>query len=395
MLILKQSTASQSVLLGPFVDDTDGATAETGLTIANTDIRLSKNGGNIVAKNSGGGTHDELGFYTITLDATDTNTVGRLQISCKMTGALVVFMECQVVEEAIYDALFASSAAGFDANGRVDVGSWLGNAVTASSGNPDVNVESIDDIDAPTTWKASINAEADTAISDASLATAAELAKVPKSDGTTSWNATALAAINAEADTAISDASLATAAELAKVPKSDGTTSWNATALAAINAEVDTSMTTYGLDHLLAASVAGTDVTDNSIIAHLVSNSATADWDDYDHTTMSMQGQTAFLSAILSDGPALPTKNVELSNFPFLMVDETDFATPETGLTVTCNISKDGGAFAASTNSAAEIGNGTYKITLTATEMNADTIILRFTATGAADRFVTLITQPT
>lgn len=31
-----------------------------------------------------------------------------------------------------------------DANNRVDVGSWLGNAVTASSGNPDVNVESMD-----------------------------------------------------------------------------------------------------------------------------------------------------------------------------------------------------------------------------------------------------------
>lgn len=50
-----------------------------------------------------------------------------------------------------------------------------------------------------------------------SLATAAELAKVPKSDGTTSWNATALAAINAECDTAISDASLATSANVAAV----------------------------------------------------------------------------------------------------------------------------------------------------------------------------------
>lgn len=51
----------------------------------------------------------------------------------------------------------------------------------------------------------------------ASAATAAELAKVPKSDGTATWNATALASINAEADTAISDASLATAAALATV----------------------------------------------------------------------------------------------------------------------------------------------------------------------------------
>jgi len=35
---LRQSTASQELLLGPFVDSTDGVTAETALTIANTDI---------------------------------------------------------------------------------------------------------------------------------------------------------------------------------------------------------------------------------------------------------------------------------------------------------------------------------------------------------------------
>ena len=112
MIFLKQSTASQSVLIGPFVDDTDGATAETGLTIANTDIRLSKAGGNMAAKNSGGGTHDEAGWYTITLDATDTATVGALQLSVDVAGALPVFAEFQVLEEAIYDALIGSGATG-------------------------------------------------------------------------------------------------------------------------------------------------------------------------------------------------------------------------------------------------------------------------------------------
>lgn len=51
----------------------------------------------------------------------------------------------------------------------------------------------------------------------AGAATAAELAKVPKSDGAVSWNSTALGAINAQCDTAISDAQLATAAALATV----------------------------------------------------------------------------------------------------------------------------------------------------------------------------------
>ena len=117
MLYLKQSTANQSVVIGPFVDDTDGVTPETGLTISNTDIRLSKNGGNIVAKNSGGGTHDELGMYTITLDATDTNTVGRLQLVVAESGALPVYATFQVLEESVYDALFGSGASGYAAAG--------------------------------------------------------------------------------------------------------------------------------------------------------------------------------------------------------------------------------------------------------------------------------------
>lgn len=124
MLYLKQSTASQSVLIGPFVDATDGSTAETALTIDAADIRLSKNGGNIVGKNSGGGTHDEIGYYTITLDATDTDTVGRLQLMVHESGALPVYHEFWVLEETIYDALFAASAAAFDANQDVTVGSF-------------------------------------------------------------------------------------------------------------------------------------------------------------------------------------------------------------------------------------------------------------------------------
>jgi hypothetical protein len=61
---------------------------------------------------------------------------------------------------------------------------------------------------------AQVNAECDTAITDAALATAAELAKVPKSDGTATWNATALASINAEADTALADYDSPTNAEM-------------------------------------------------------------------------------------------------------------------------------------------------------------------------------------
>ena len=143
---IKESTAV-TVKFGPFVDSTDGDTEETALTIAQADVRLSKNGGNFAQKNeTSSATHDELGYYDVDLDTTDTDTVGQLKVAVHESGALLVEQTYQVIEADIYDALFASGAAGFDSNGRVDVGSWLGTAVTLSSGNlPDVNIAEISD----------------------------------------------------------------------------------------------------------------------------------------------------------------------------------------------------------------------------------------------------------
>jgi hypothetical protein len=111
MQYLRQSTASQEVLIGPFLDDTDGKTAETGLTIANTDIKIWKTGGTTEAsKNSGGGTHIAAGRYYAVLDATDTDTIGPLEINVAVSGALPVKLRCCVLDEAVYDALFGTVA---------------------------------------------------------------------------------------------------------------------------------------------------------------------------------------------------------------------------------------------------------------------------------------------
>jgi hypothetical protein len=109
---LRQSTASQSRSTPAFIDDTDFKTPETALTIANTDVKLVKNGAASVNKNSGGGTHRINGTYSLTFDATDSDTVGELKVSIVVAGALPVFMTFTVLEEAIYDALFAASATG-------------------------------------------------------------------------------------------------------------------------------------------------------------------------------------------------------------------------------------------------------------------------------------------
>ena len=106
---LRQSTASQEFIVGPFLDDTDGKTAETGLTIANTDIRLFKHGASVFAnKNSGGGTHLEDGYYLITLDATDSNTLGLLTIQITMSGALPVKDNLMILNSNSWDSKYST-----------------------------------------------------------------------------------------------------------------------------------------------------------------------------------------------------------------------------------------------------------------------------------------------
>jgi hypothetical protein len=197
MFFLREDTASQSVVIGPFVDSLDGNTAETGLTISNTDIRLSKNGGNIVAKNSGGGTHDELGYYTITLDATDTDTVGRLQLMVHESGALPVYHEYQVLEEAVFDALFASGAAL-----AVTLGTGAITAATIADGAIDAATLATGTITAAKFAAGAIDAAA--VATDivteirAGLATSAELADLATSAEIAALNDLSAAEVNAE-----------------------------------------------------------------------------------------------------------------------------------------------------------------------------------------------------
>lgn len=108
---LRQSTASQEIPLGQFVDSTDGATAETALTINASDIKLQKAGGTTQAsKNSGGATHIANGHYYAVLDATDTDTIGPMRVSVTVSGALGVWIDCVVLHANIYDFLFGSVA---------------------------------------------------------------------------------------------------------------------------------------------------------------------------------------------------------------------------------------------------------------------------------------------
>ncbi len=127
---LKQSTASQEIPLGCFVDSTDGNTEENGLTIANTDIKLWKMGATTLAsKNSGGATNISNGVYHATLDATDTDTLGSLIVFVHVAGALAVKQECVVLSANNYDSAIAATD-----NLQVDAIQFAGQTITAGAG---------------------------------------------------------------------------------------------------------------------------------------------------------------------------------------------------------------------------------------------------------------------
>ena len=131
---LKQSTAF-TFRIGPFVDSTDGVTAETALSIAQADIQISKAGGAFAQTSaSPTTTHDADGWYQCPLTTTDTGTVGTLTVQIVMAGALPVWKDFTVIPANVYDSLIGGTDL-LD----VSVTQFGGTAGTFSAGRPEVN----------------------------------------------------------------------------------------------------------------------------------------------------------------------------------------------------------------------------------------------------------------
>lgn len=109
--ILRQSTAAV-IPFGPFVNPTDGATLVTSLVSAldhaSTGIFLSKNGGTGAVRHATvtATTYDSYGDYKVTLDTTDTGTLGSLRaIFANSASNLPVWKDYTVVPALVYDSL--------------------------------------------------------------------------------------------------------------------------------------------------------------------------------------------------------------------------------------------------------------------------------------------------
>lgn len=110
MRILRRSTET-TVQLGPFVDATDGFTAETALVVAANQVELFKAGAvAAVDISTRAWQHISAGLYRVTLLATDLDQAGPLTIRARPTGARQVWHEFNVLAATSYDTMTSGAA---------------------------------------------------------------------------------------------------------------------------------------------------------------------------------------------------------------------------------------------------------------------------------------------
>jgi hypothetical protein len=110
---LRQGTAPPPIPVGPFASSTSPFGAATGLALSQADFKLSKNGGAQAQKSdTSSATHLGNGMYAMQLNATDTNTVGTLNVSVEEAGTFAYQKTFQVLPARVYDKLYGSGADG-------------------------------------------------------------------------------------------------------------------------------------------------------------------------------------------------------------------------------------------------------------------------------------------
>jgi len=342
------------------VDSTDHFTGKTGLTVT---VTLSKNGGAFAAA---GGTVTEIasGIYKIALTTTDTNTLGDLVFHCTGTGADATDFIDQV------SALIEADLATQTSVNTID--DFLDTEIAAILAAVDTEVAAI---------------LADTDDIQTRLPAALVGGRIDASVGAMAANVMTAAAAAADLTTEL-QSGLATAA-----------------ALDAVDNFVDTEIAT-----IITMLTTIDDFLDTEVAAILAdTNELQTDWVDGGRLDLILDARASQASvdtiddfldteiaAIKAKTDLLPdgvTKNTALANFPFMMIDSVDHITPKTGLTVTAERSIDGAAFGACANAVTEVANGWYKITLATTDLNGDTIALKFTAVGADATNIAIKTQ--
>lgn len=221
MMILRQST-SVVIPFGPFVAPSDGVTLVTTLVSAldhaSTGIFLNKNGGAGAVRHATvtATTYDAYGNYLVTLDTTDTATLGRLRVVFAAAASCApVWRDFFIVAANVYDSSFVGDGTQF---GIMSMGTLAGSGSTTAFTLPAgqrANVSVGDILIVPTigkkrilTYNATTGAGTTAAFASDTSSTAYVVAAAPANtvltsadvDATLLANDTALAAVKAKTD---------------------------------------------------------------------------------------------------------------------------------------------------------------------------------------------------
>jgi len=313
--ILKGAT-DQSVIVR-IIDSTDG-TPETGVVWNTAGIAMwyRREGATVTAiteatlattdaaHSDGGIIHLSDGYYRLDLpDAAVLTGVASVMVGGAVTGMIVIGTELQLVnynpQDAVRFGLTALPNAAADAAGGLAISDAGGLDLDAKLAN--TNEVTAARMGALTDW---INGgRLDLILDDILLDTGTTL------DGIVD---------DILVDTAVIGAlgagltALATAAELAKVPKSDAAVSWNATALAAIQTEANDALVANNLDHLALTATGAADMTtevaDNTILSRVLGNGDTS---TFVPSTDGLHAAGVDIDAILAD-----TNELQVDDYP-------------------------------------------------------------------------------
>ncbi len=149
---------------------------------------------------------------------------------------------------------------------------------------------------------------------------------------------------------------------------------------ALVSGRMDASVGAMAANVMTAAAAA------DDLTAELQSGLATA------AALAAVEGKVDTIKGKTDNLPGPIRKNVAIAKFVFAMKN-TD-GSPGTGLTVTTQISQDGGAFATLAGAVTEMSGGYYWVAFLQAEANADVIAFKATAPGAQQRDLTIFTQP-
>jgi len=386
---LKIDTAT-NVLVGPTTAIADAIAPVVAMTVGDVSCDLFKG----VARTAltlttvGAGVNDLVlvassdGYWNLELTAANVDTLGELTIGFSLPAVFLPFKEVfNVISANEYDSKYSTDVlqvhvveftadvinAAAIADGAIDAATFASGAINAAAIATNAITDTKINTGAITAAKIAANAITATKINDATI-TAAKI-------DTGAITADKIAA------NAIAATKIATGA-ITNVKFAAGAIDAAAIATGAIDADA------------IAADAIGT--------SELATSAVNAIRDSIIDDSISFNG--ADIPLILTDTNAIKVQTdkypegfkygTELANFCFTMVDETDGYTLETGKTVTEEISKDGASYGNLENSASEIDtSGTYKITLSATDLTCTTGIIRFSSSGCRTKHIFFKTE--